>query len=67
MALAFDLKRVLQGDHSVDNFSAQLIRLFLKADRVNFARLRQAFPNTAKVVETWKYKGIILDNVPDDS
>lgn len=39
------------------NFSAQLFRLFLKADSVNFEKLKLGFRAEALAVELWRGSG----------
>lgn len=48
-----------------DNFHAQLIRLMMKADPSNYARLAKTWPNTAKVYEAWK-AGAPIPDLPYD-
>lgn len=64
MPLEIDMVNVIKGNFEADNFHAQLIRLFLKADRCNFARLGKAFPNTAKLIHHWQRTGEILKGIP---
>lgn len=49
--LLIDLKLAVNGG---DNFTAQLMRLAMKADRINFYRLSQGFPEEMEIVEMWK-------------
>lgn len=60
--LDWDMAHALIGD--ADNFHCLLIRLFLKADSDNFARLKSAFPNTERVVAHWRATGEFLPGVP---
>ena len=52
MSLKFDMEHGVQ--HGNDNFHCQLLRLMMKADMGNLARLSKAFPNTATVFRAWK-------------
>lgn len=61
--LEFDLHNVVAGRSVADNFTAQLIRLFFKADMRHFGMLKGAFPNCAKVVEEYKRTGEILKGI----
>ena len=61
MSLLYDMQYGVQrGD---DNFHTQLLRLMMKADSDNYARLKKAFPNTATVYEAWK-KGEPIPDLP---
>jgi hypothetical protein len=55
----------IDAEHGIrsgwDNFHVQLMRLMQKSDRGNYARLAQAFPNTAEVFQALM-RG---DDVPD--
>ena len=53
MSLKFDMEHGVQH-HGNDNFHSILLRLMMKADMGNMARLARAFPNTAKVFKAWK-------------
>ena len=61
MSLLFDIEHGVM--RSADNFHTQLLRLMMKADMGNYARLKQAFPNTAAVYEAW-YKGEPIPDLP---
>jgi hypothetical protein len=43
----------IMGGHG-DWFGAQLIRLFAKADRDNFALLGLSFPSYAEAIQQWR-------------
>ena len=64
MSLKFDIEvGVQQGN---DNFHCLLIKLMLKADRSNYIRLSQAFPNTHLVIKAWK-AGEEIPDLPYES
>jgi hypothetical protein len=48
----FELKLAINTD--ADNFTSQLIRLMLKADRSNLAKLAVSFPDEAEIVRDFK-------------
>jgi hypothetical protein len=52
MSLKIDITQM--DNPTSDTFHVQLFRLMAKADRVNYQRLKMAFPNAARVYETWK-------------
>ncbi len=61
MGLKYDIEHgVMGGDN---NFHTQLLRLMMKADKGNYARLKRAFPNTTAVYEAW-YKGEPIPDLP---
>ena len=59
MSLKLDMEHGVAAGS--DNFHAQLIRLMQKADAGNYARLKDVFPNTALVYESWYAGGPIPD------
>jgi len=58
------MKHAVSGDLEYDNFHCLLIRLFLKADRGNYTRLKSTFPNTERVVAHWRQTEEFLTGVP---
>lgn len=66
MTLKIDMDNVANGNKDATNFTAQLIKLVIKADYNNRWRLKKAFPNAVTVVEYWEKTGQFLDLPYDD-
>ena len=61
MSYKVDLENITVYKDDATNFGSQLLRLVMKADLDNLARLRQSFPNAVKTVEQWRETGEIPD------
>ncbi|MDD5701383.1 MAG: hypothetical protein PHU23_04955 [Dehalococcoidales bacterium] len=61
MSYKVDLENITVYKNDATNFGSQLLRLVMKADLANKARLREAFPNAVKTVEVWHQTGEIPD------
>lgn len=53
MVKALDLERAIKGDPKDSWFSVLLFRLMLESDPMNFAKLKNAFPIHAAMIEYW--------------
>lgn len=65
MSYKIDLENITVHGNDHTNFGTELLRLVMKADLNNLARLRQAFPNAVKTVEEWRETGEIPDLLYD--
>lgn len=65
MSLKIDLENIVKGPDDARNFTADLLRLILKADSANRQKLRQGFPNAVAVVDLWRNSSEIRD-LPED-
>jgi len=65
MSIAIDLGNITAGKNDATNFTAQLIRIVMKADQRNRWKLIQVYPNLVRTVEEYQASGKILD-LPDD-
>ena len=63
MSLRHDVKNL--NNPEADNFHVQLLRLMMKADPSNRARLERAFPNTAKMLRLWQESPTGNEELPD--
>ena len=66
MSLKFDMEMFgldaeAPIDHDRHNFHSELIRLIMKADRMNRAKLFKTYPNTAIVFQAWEAQTEIPD------
>lgn len=61
MPLKIDMENVVHGRSDVDNFSAELLRLIMKADRRNLAKLGHEYPNAVHIVKVYRSTGEIVD------
>lgn len=61
MGIQVDMEIMLNGDDHQTNFTTQLLKLFFKADDINFEKLRLGFPEAAKAVEHYRLTGEIID------
>jgi hypothetical protein len=50
--LEIDLRNAIDG--SADNFTCLLMRLMIKSDTSNFAKLKSIYPKEAELVEAFK-------------
>lgn len=66
MSLKIDLENIIEGRDDATHFSAQLMRIVFKADRVNTEKLRQVYPNLVATVERYQETGEKLDLPYDD-
>jgi hypothetical protein len=61
MSLQVDLHFIVNGPDSQTNFGTQLLKLIMKADESNRAKLAKGFPNAVETVREWKATGVIPD------
>lgn len=65
MSYKIDLDKIVNGKNDATNFSAQLMRIVLKADVANKAKLHSVYPNLVRTVQQFQDTGEILD-LPGD-
>lgn len=59
MSIKIDLENIVEGSDDATNFTSCLLRLIFKADQMNKASLRCAFPAEVRAVETYQETGEI--------
>lgn len=65
MSYKIDLDNIVNGRNDATNFSAQLMRIVMKSDMRNRAKLAQEYPNLVRTVTEFQTTGEILD-LPED-
>ena len=61
MSLKIDMEILFNGGDHQTNFTTQLIKLIIKGDMKNRAKLAKGFPNAVKTVQHYECTGEILD------